>query len=101
MVAPMRCPSQTPRGGEVDQASFPPEDYGRAKRMDNVTVYEWWPAATNWSSLGFNLRKPYLQDVNVRRALAHTIDRQLIIDRIQYGLAQPTYSTFTPTSCAS
>jgi peptide/nickel transport system substrate-binding protein len=85
------------RAGEVDQASFPPEYYEQAKRLDNVTVYDWWPAATNWSYLGFNLRKPYLQDVNVRRALAHTIDRQLIIDKIQYGLAQPTYSTFTPT----
>jgi peptide/nickel transport system substrate-binding protein len=35
--------------------------------------------------------------VNVRRALAHAIDRDLIIERIQFGLAQPTYSAYTPT----
>ncbi|HZU06888.1 MAG TPA: ABC transporter substrate-binding protein [Chloroflexota bacterium] len=85
------------RAGEVDQASIPPEDYEQAKRLDHITVYEWWPAAATWSYIGFNLRKPYLQDVTVRRALAHAVDRQLIIDKIQYGLAQPTYSAFTPT----
>jgi peptide/nickel transport system substrate-binding protein len=84
------------RAGEVDRAEFQPEDYEQAKRTDSITVYEWWPAAASWSYLGFNLRKPYLQDVNVRRALAHAMDRQLIIDRIQYGLARPTYSAFTP-----
>src|SRR5205085_279710 len=61
------------------------------------TVYEWWPAATTWNYLGFNLRKPYLQDVRVRRALAYAIDRQVIIDKIQYGLAQPTYSAYPPS----
>jgi peptide/nickel transport system substrate-binding protein len=84
------------RAGEVDRAEFQPEDYEAAKRIDSITVYEWWPAAASWGYLGFNLRKPYLQDVLVRRALAHAMDRQLIIDRIQYGLARPTYSAFTP-----
>ena len=85
------------RAGEVDRAGFLPEHYDQAKRLDNVNVYEWWPAAASWSYLGFNLRRPQLQDVRVRRALSHAMDRQLIVDRILYGLAQPTYSAYPPT----
>ena len=78
--------------------AFDPTTTSKPSALDNVTVYEWWPAATTWSYLGFNLRKPYLQDVRVRRALAYAIDRQLIIDQIQYGLARrPTPPI--PPSC--
>jgi peptide/nickel transport system substrate-binding protein len=84
------------RAGEVDLAEIEPEHYEQVRRLEHLAIYEWWPAAASWSYLGFNLRRPHLQDVRVRRALAHAIDRQLIIDRIQYGLAQPIYSTFTP-----
>ncbi|HEY7065967.1 MAG TPA: ABC transporter substrate-binding protein [Chloroflexota bacterium] len=85
------------RTGEVDIAEFEPADIEQARRLDNVTVYEWWPAATTWNYLGYNLRKPYLQDVRVRRALAYAIDRHIIIDKIQYGLAAPIYSAYPPS----
>ncbi len=84
------------RAGEVDFAGLQPEHYEQAKRMEHVSVYEWWPPDASWSYLGFNLRRPQLQDPRVRRALAHAIDRQPIIERILYNLAQPTYSAFTP-----
>jgi peptide/nickel transport system substrate-binding protein len=86
------------RAGEVDRADFEPADIDRARRLDNVTVYEWWPAAASWSYLGFNLRKPYLQDIAVRRAMAYAIDRNLIVDKIMYGLGAPIYSAY-PSSC--
>ncbi len=85
------------RGGEVDRSGFSPDDYEAAKRLDNVTVYEWWPATGNWSYMGYNLRQPLLQDVRVRQALAYAVDRNTIIDRVMYGLAQPTYSAYGPT----
>jgi peptide/nickel transport system substrate-binding protein len=86
------------RSGEVDWASFAPADYQEAKGLQHVAVYEWWLARGNWSYIGFNLRKPVLQDKRVRAALAHAIDRKIIIDRVQYGLAQPTYSAWPPSS---
>jgi peptide/nickel transport system substrate-binding protein len=85
------------RTGEVDRSSFTPADYEAAKRLEHVTVYEWWPATGNWSYIGFNLRQPLLQDVRVRQALAYAVDRQAIIDRVLYGLAQPIYSAYGPT----
>jgi len=85
------------KAGEVDVSTFSPGDYADAKRQDNFTVYEWWPATGDWSYVGYNLRQPALQDVRVRRALAYAVDRQAIIDRLLYGLAEPIYSTFAPT----
>jgi peptide/nickel transport system substrate-binding protein len=83
--------------GEVDAFTPSPEDYDRAKRQSNLMVCEWWPATGNWSYIGFNLRQPKVQDVRVRQALAHAIDRQALIERVMYGLAQPTYSAYGPT----
>jgi peptide/nickel transport system substrate-binding protein len=47
--------------------------------------------------LAINNRKPPLNDVRVRRALAHAIDRQAFIDGALEGLARPIGSHFAPT----
>ncbi len=47
--------------------------------------------------LAINNRKPPLNDVRVRRALAHAIDRQAFIDGALEGLAKPIGSHFAPT----
>lgn len=86
------------KSGEVDYASFTPDNYNEAKGLSNVTVYEWWPAAASWSYLGFNLRRPWLQDLNVRHALSHAINREEIAQYVLNGLARPTYSIFPPSS---
>jgi len=85
------------RSGEVDRYAFQPDKYAEAKRLDNVNVYEWWPATGNWGYIGYNLRRPLVQDVKVRQALAYAVDRNVIIDKVMEGLAQPTYSAYGPT----
>jgi peptide/nickel transport system substrate-binding protein len=47
--------------------------------------------------LSINNRKAPLNDVRVRRALAHAIDRQAFIDGAQEGLGKPIGSHFAPT----
>jgi len=37
----------------------------------------------------FNLRRPQFQDVRVRRAFAHAIDRQALADKVWTGFAKP------------
>jgi peptide/nickel transport system substrate-binding protein len=85
------------RAGEVDESGFPPENYAEAKQLSNITVYEWWPATGNWSYIGFNLATPALQDVRVRRALAHAINRDAIIERVMFNLARPIDSAYGPS----
>jgi peptide/nickel transport system substrate-binding protein len=86
------------KNGEVDYSSFTPENYADAKKLPNVTVYEWWPAAASWSYLGFNLRRSALQDPDVRRALSYAINREDIARYVFNDLARPTYSAYTPSS---
>ncbi|MCL4370992.1 MAG: ABC transporter substrate-binding protein [Chloroflexi bacterium] len=86
------------KSGEVDYAGFTPADYKEAKTLPNVNVYEWWPAAASWSYIGFNMRRPALQDPNVRYALSYAVDRQAIVDNVTYGLSRPTYGPFVQSS---
>jgi peptide/nickel transport system substrate-binding protein len=68
--------------------------------VDLLKEYDWDPAVASWEYLGFNLRRPWLQDVEVRHALSYAIPRDAISKTVFQGLAKPTYSAFTPTSWA-
>lgn len=52
-----------------------------------------------WGSvhLGFNTANPKLQDVRVRQAIAHAIDKGLIVDEFLGGLAQVGVAPIPPT----
>jgi len=47
--------------------------------------------------MAINNKKPPLNDVRVRRALMHAIDRKAFIDGVQEGLGKPIGSHFAPT----
>lgn len=44
--------------------------------------------------IGWNLRRPYFQDKQVRKALAHLINRQAIVEKLEYGLGKITTGPF-------
>ena len=86
------------KNGEVDTADITPDNYQEAVDHLDITVYEWWLARGSWSYIGFNLRRPHLQDVQVRQALSYALNKQQIIDKVMHGLAQRIYSVYVPTS---
>ncbi len=55
------------------------------------------PFAANVNALEFNLERPALQDVRVRRAFAHAIDRRFILDSIYHGHGQVADSPIPPS----
>ncbi len=55
---------------------------------------------TTFQYIGFNLRDPRLADVRVRRAIAHAIDRDAIVDTILKGLATVASGLLPPTHWA-
>ncbi len=86
------------KSGEIDFAPVAITDYDDAKKSDNLKLYEWSPDAPEWDFIGLNLRRAFLKNVAVRRALATAMPRQQIVDQAYRGLAKPMFSTFAPTS---
>lgn len=88
------------KAGEVDLAAVSVSNYAEAKKIDLLKEYNWEPAAAAWTYMGVNLRRLFLQDVEVRHALAYAIPRQTIADKVFLGLAKPAYSYYAPISWA-
>ncbi len=92
--------------GETDIYGLRGEDYAtlvNKKKELNFELYNGGPAAgTNFLVFNENpagLKDPKLSwfnDVRFRRAMAHLIDRETIINNVQYGFGFPQYS-FIPT----
>lgn len=49
-------------------------------------------APRGFQGLALNTRRPLLQDLRIRRALAHLLNREMILDKILYGEYQPLTS---------
>ncbi|MGY4307894.1 peptide/nickel transport system substrate-binding protein [Bradyrhizobium sp. USDA 4369] len=89
--------------GEVQYGVLSPVPLKEAERLGklpNVRVhtqgYEW---LSPWLFADFNVERPYLKDVRVRRALAHAIDRNAIANVVWLGFATPATSP-VPSSVA-
>lgn len=54
----------------------------------------------SYTYLGFNLTHPLFKDKNVRRAIAHAINKQEIISNILLGKGKPATGPFPPQSWA-
>lgn len=72
----------------------PPDMIPRFREHPSYEVVED-PGAV-YSYIGFNLRDPLLDDVRVRRALAHGIDRQQLVDTLWRGLGVVTETMLPP-----
>ena len=87
------------KSGESDTGPITPENLEEARQLDNITVYEWWPAAARWSYIGLNMREGFpTHDVNVRHGLSYAIDKQLLTDEVMLGQAKRLCSVFPETS---
>ncbi|MBD3246284.1 MAG: ABC transporter substrate-binding protein [Candidatus Omnitrophica bacterium] len=102
--------------GQIDYLSVRGQDYPILKpkeRRGNFTVYETGPAfGSNFLVLNQNrgvnpeTGNPYVSeaklewftDVNFRRALAHAIDKQSLVNIVMNGLGVPQYSPMSPSS---
>jgi peptide/nickel transport system substrate-binding protein len=90
---------QKMKSGETDTGVITPENLEEARQLDNVTVYEWWPAAASWSYIGLNMREGFpTHDLNVRRGINYAVDKELLTDEIMLGQAKRLCSVFPETA---
>ncbi len=82
------------KSGESDTGTILPENLEEAKGLDNIDVYEWWPAAARWEYLGLNMREGFpTSDINVRHGLNYALDKELITDEVMLGPGQAAVRT--------
>lgn len=73
---------------------LPPDLVPRFREHEAYRVVEA-PGAV-YAYLGLNLRDPILEDLRVRRALAHAIDRHKLVDSLWRGLGRITETILPP-----
>lgn len=100
VVRPMRDPGarmSAVRAGDVDIIWHDgADDIVQARENDDLRVREY--AASGVSGVVFNLEKPPLDDVRVRRALRHALDLNAFTESVMQGLWEPAADPYGPGS---
>lgn len=80
--------------GEIDVGGSLPVAMADARRLSGLPFLELPErgdeALGAMAYLEFNLRRPPFNDVRVRRAVAHAIDRQFLLKNVWYGFGKPS-----------
>jgi peptide/nickel transport system substrate-binding protein len=73
--------------GEIDFApSVRPADAARVAQAHDLELVEY--AARQYTFVSWNTRQPYFHTAAMRRAMAHAVDRQAIVDTLWFGHAK-------------
>jgi len=82
--------------GNIDVCQFPnPADIDLVKKDENLKLVS--QPGMNVGYLGFNHTKALWKNVHLRRAVAHAINRQAIVDNIYQGMGQLAKNGIPPT----
>ncbi|MDR2128230.1 MAG: ABC transporter substrate-binding protein [Burkholderiaceae bacterium] len=86
--------------GEVDIASGSTVALTELKRLtakpDLALEEQGWQYTNNVTRLEFNLSNPYLKHQKVRQAIAHALDKQAIINVVQFGYGKTANGPISP-----
>ena len=82
--------------GEIDYAAVQPGDVEYLRSLDHLTILET-PSQGMLPTLIIHVGQPPFDDVRVRQALNHAIDRQLLVDVLIEGHGQPQYGPLSST----
>jgi peptide/nickel transport system substrate-binding protein len=84
------------KAGNIDICQFPnPADIELAKKDENIKLVS--QSGMNVGYLGFNHTKKLWQNLALRQAVAHAINRQAIVDNIYQGMGQLAKNGIPPT----
>ncbi|QOY37410.1 peptide-binding protein [Anaerobacillus isosaccharinicus] len=84
--------------GDIDWMIAPPSEIPTIETFNHAKISN--TLALRYDYIGWNLQNPLFQDVKVRQALTHAIDRQEIVDTIMEGNATVAHAPVSPLSWA-
>lgn len=88
------------KAGNLDSMALTPQQHvfqtGGSDWEASFRKYKY--LAFSYAYLGWNMREPLFQDVRVRRALAHAVDKAEVVQGALLGLGQPTIGPYKPGS---
>lgn len=84
--------------GEIDSAGIPPKDVPRFEKKPYLDLYE--IEGLTYSFMAFNLKNPHFEDVRVRQAIVHAINREAIVKGILKGYGRVAHLPSSPVSWA-
>ena len=82
--------------GEIDYAGVQAADVAYLRSLDHLTVLEA-PWQGMYPALHLNLGKAPFDDIRVRQALNHAVDRQLLVEVILEGHGRPQFGPLSST----
>ncbi|MEI9474992.1 MAG: ABC transporter substrate-binding protein [Deltaproteobacteria bacterium] len=82
----------------IGERALPETDVPRLRKNPNFVVTDRGMGSSSLNFLLFNTRRKPWDDVRVRRAVAHAVDRKVLAERGTFGLGQPAYSPFSKGS---
>ena len=86
------------KAGKLDMMGLSPYQYTRQTSGDRwdeqYNKYQY--LSFGYTYIGYNLKNPLFEDVRVRRAIAHAVDKKGIIHGVLMGLGQPTIGPYKP-----
>jgi peptide/nickel transport system substrate-binding protein len=84
--------------GDIDHMIVPTTELATVRNYAHVNVSD--VLSLRYDYIGWNLDRPLFQDVRVRQALTHAIDRQEIVETIMEGNATVAHAPVSPLSWA-
>lgn len=86
------------KSGGLDTMGLSPLQYSRqTSNAEFERSFSKFQYITNsYTYLGYNLENPLFQDVRVRRALTHAIDKKEIVNAVLLGLGEPANVPYKP-----
>ncbi len=90
------------RAGKLDMMGLSPQQYLRQTQgtfwEKNYRKYKY--LSSSYVFMGYNMLHPFFQDVQVRRAIGHAIDREGIVKGVLMGEGVPAFGPYKPGSWA-
>jgi peptide/nickel transport system substrate-binding protein len=86
------------KAGGLDEMGLTPLQFQRQTDssyfQENFVKYRY--LTNSYTYLGYNLKRPLFADVRVRRAIAHAVNKQEIVDAVLLGLGMPAATPYKP-----